>query len=76
MSHSTHDTLINQFLDARWLLQETRSALACIAEDHSAGIGVDAGTLRDLHREIDAYLTTIGGSRPEAPRPPPPVTSE
>jgi hypothetical protein len=52
--HSTHDTLINRFLDARWLLHETRAKLAELVQTH--GAGSDAETLRDLYREIDEYL--------------------
>ena len=52
--HSTHDTLINRFLDARWLLHETRAKLAELVE--APGAGPDAETLRDLYQEIDEYL--------------------
>ena len=52
--YSTHDTLINRFLDARWLLQETRSKLAELVR--TPGVCPDSETLRDLYREIDEYL--------------------
>lgn len=52
--HSTHDTLINRFLDARWLLQQARSKLAELVG--AAAVCPDLETLRELYREIDEYL--------------------
>lgn len=52
--HSKHDTLINRFLDARWLLHETRARLAELVS--TPGASPDAERLRDLYREIDEYL--------------------
>lgn len=52
--HSTHDTLINRFLDARWLLREARSKLAELVG--ASAVCPDLETLRELYREIDEYL--------------------
>jgi hypothetical protein len=59
MSHSSHDSLINRFLDARGLLQDTRSALAGFA-DGDREPAPDTESLRTLYREIDAYLASLG----------------
>jgi hypothetical protein len=52
--HLTHDTLINRFLDARWLLHETGAELTELVQ--TPGASPDAETLRDLYQEIDEYL--------------------
>jgi hypothetical protein len=52
--HSTYDTLINRYLDARWLLEEARSKLAELLG--AAAVCPDPDTLRELYREIDEYL--------------------
>jgi hypothetical protein len=66
MAHSTHDTLINRFLDARGLLLETRSVLAGFAEGQGGEIATDPRALSDLYREVDSYLASVGASRTDA----------
>ena len=72
--YSTLDTLINRFLDARLLLQETRSKLGELVQDPGVRDRADSEVIAQLCREIDEYLANVGAAqaengRGEAPQP-------
>jgi hypothetical protein len=66
--HSTFDTLINRFLDARSLLQETRWKLGELVQGTGIKDCPDSETITELCREIDEYLANVGAGQVEDDR--------